>query len=472
MQNRQPLPASSPVPQNRVRPTTGVSRRFHLALHLVAAGLLCGAAWMLGSRPELAVHWWRWQKPLLALAATLALLGARPPQAALSRLSRRVCVVVMTVLLAVAALELFFRALGHDFRRQTARLRQLPPFYLRPDVPCGTVFFRRPGPMSWTGQPVRAALRAQGLDAAAYADEPVIEVRYDAQGFRNPPDLRAWEVAVAGDSFTELGHLPEEDLFTTLLGRRLGWRVRNLGVSNTGPLSHLTYLAEFGQSPATRHLVVVFYEGNDLADLRIERAAERRFQTTGQRPHRKSVPQTSLLRAWGEAWRARFAAPPPPPPRIPVEAYFLGATGRVAVTLSPPPPAWAEVDPETRAALEDFLSRFAALARERKAQPWLVFMPVKQRVWHGRLEFSAEAEAATARWTPTDLPAALADWCARHGLGFVDLTLALVADTRQHGQPLFNTLFDTHLNARGSRVVAEALARTFGENAGLPAAAR
>ncbi len=461
MQDRQPPPSPTPVHLDRGRSASRVSRPLHLTLHLVTAALLGVAAGMLGNRPELAVHWWRWQKPLLALAATLALLGAWPPQAALSRLSRRACVVGITVILAVGALELFFRALGHDFRRQTARLRQLPPFYLRPDVPCGTVFFRRPGPMSWTGQPVRAALRAQGLDAAAYADEPVIEVRYDAQGFRNPPNLRAWEMAVAGDSFTELGHLPEEDLFTTLLGRRLGWQVRNLGVSNTGPLSHLTYLAQFGHSPATRHWVVVFYEGNDLADLWIERAAERRIQTTGQRPHRKPVPQTSLLRAWGEAWRARFAAPPPPPPRIPVEAYFLGATGRVAVTLSPPPPVWAEVDPETRAALEDFLTRFAALARERKAQPWLVFMPVKQRVWHGRLEFTAEADPATVHWKPTDLPVALADLCARHDIGFVDLTPALVADTRQHGKPLFNTLFDTHLNARGSRVVAAELARVL-----------
>lgn len=446
-----------------------VSRKFHVTLHLLASGLLTGAAVAVGTLLEVAAHWWRLQTPLLAAAGMLALAAALPPQSGLARFSRRVCVLASALILSLAAIEAFFRGVRFDFRRQAAALERTPPFYRKPALPCGTVFFRRQGPLEWTGQPLRSVLRALHLEADAYADEPPVRVRYDAFGFRNHPRPEAWEIAVAGDSFTELGHLPHEDLFTTRLAARLGGRVLNLGASNTGPLMHLTYLAEFGRSPATREAMIVFYEGNDWADLAYESAAEQRFRATGRRPTREIRPQTSFLRALGEWMRAEPRPAPPAP--LPVEAWLLVRTGRVAVTLGPPPPAWGDLPPATRAACEDFLRRFAEWARAHAIRPWLAFMPVKQRVWHGLLEFSPAATPEMLRWQPTDAPAALAEACARYRIRFVDLTPALQADTRAHGEPVFNTLYDTHLNARGARVVAEALARAFEEPAAGPAAA-
>jgi lysophospholipase L1-like esterase len=447
-----------------------VSRKFHVALHLLAAGLLAGAAGAVGALPDIVTHWWRLQNPLLAAAAALALAAALPPQSGLARFSRRVCVLASAAILGLTAIETFFRSARFDFRRQADALERTPPFYRKPTLPCGTVFFRREGPLEWTGQPLRGVLRALQLEADACADEPPVRVRYDAFGFRNHPRPEAWEIAVAGDSFTELGYLQDEDLFTTRLAARLGCRVLNLGASNTGPLTHLTYLAEFGHSPATRDAMIVFYEGNDWADLAHESAAEQRFRATGRRPTREIRPQTSFLRALGEWVRAgsRPAAPAP----LPVDAWFLARTGRVAVTLGPPPLAWQDLPPATRDAFEDFLRRLADWAQARAVRPWLAFMPVKQRVWHGRLEFAPAATPEMRRWQPTDAPARLADACARHGIRFVDLTPALEADTRAHGEPVFNTLYDTHLNARGARVVAEALARVFEEPAAKPMASR
>jgi hypothetical protein len=42
----------------------------------------------------------------------------------------------------------------------------------------------------------------------------LLEAAYDRDGFRNP-DLEDWQVVVIGDSLTEQGYLPEEDLFTS-----------------------------------------------------------------------------------------------------------------------------------------------------------------------------------------------------------------------------------------------------------------
>jgi lysophospholipase L1-like esterase len=451
-------------------PLPRVRRKFHVVLHLLAAGLLAGAAVAVSALPEIATHWWRLQTPLLAAAGVLALMAAVPPQSRPARFSRRVCVLASAAILGLATSEAFFRVVRFDFRRQAAALERTPPFYRKPALPCGTVFFRRQGPLEWTGQPIRDVLRTLHLEAGAYADEPPVRVHYDAFGFRNHPRPEVWEIAVAGDSFTELGHLPDEDLFTTRLAARLGCRVLNLGASNTGPLTHLTYLAEFGRSPATREAVIVFYEGNDWADLAYESAAEQRFRATGRRPTREIRPQTSFLRALGE-W-VRTGPRPAPPVPLPVDAWLLVRTGRVAVTLGPPPPTWEDLPPTTRAACEDFLSRFADWARARAVRPWLAFMPVKQRVWHGLLEFSPAATPEMQRWQPTDAPTVLAAACARHHIRFVDLTPALQADTRTHGEPGFNLLYDTHLNARGARVVAEALARALGEPASGSAAAR
>ncbi len=63
-----------------------MNRNLHVTLHLSTASLLAGAAVALGHLPELAVHWWRWQNPLLGLAGALGLLSLWPPNAPLARL--------------------------------------------------------------------------------------------------------------------------------------------------------------------------------------------------------------------------------------------------------------------------------------------------------------------------------------------------------------------------------------------------
>ena len=109
------------------------------------------------------------------------------------------------------------------------------------------------GGSSWGARAAGAEVVC-GVDASAYADEPEVEVRYDADGLRNPPDLAAWDVAVVGVSFIEAGTVADADTPTAVLASRLGLVVKNVGVSHTGPRSHVRLLRELGND-------IVFFEG-------------------------------------------------------------------------------------------------------------------------------------------------------------------------------------------------------------------
>jgi hypothetical protein len=78
---------------------------------------------------------------------------------------------------------------------------------------------------------------ASGLHSNGGLDEAVSTIRYDGDGFRNPQDLDDWDLVVIGDSIVESGYLPYDALLTTQLGRLLDARVKNGGVSYTGPWS-------------------------------------------------------------------------------------------------------------------------------------------------------------------------------------------------------------------------------------------
>ncbi len=428
-------------------------------VHGITAASLLGTAAMVREQPGTPVLLFALREPMLAAGVVVLLtLGLRRP-AWLANLATRLCLALLAGISAFALAEVACRLARVDLRRQTARLERVAPYWRLPRVPEGTVFFRRAGPLEWTGQVIRRQLLESGLPATAYANEPVITVKYDALGFRNEPRPDAWSIAVAGDSFTELGCVAYDSLFTHVMSQRLRCDVLNLGVAGTGPLSHLTYLENHGLSPRTTDLMIVFFEGNDADDLLDELRAERNFQRTGERPLRDIQPQTSVLRAFGEL----LSAPgrPPPSNRAGIEAVFLGPQGEVPVSLGYPPPGGAELSGAMREAFTVFAQRYAAFAREHQVRPWLAYMPCKMRVLFGRLRLAPEADPVLHTWTPTDLPDFVATLCASHGIRFFDLTPALAGPTQATGELVYNHLFDSHLNARGSALVGEALAAEF-----------
>lgn len=437
-----------------------MSCRLYVALHIAAGVALMLAGWAAGSRAEIAAHWHGWQRPMIAAGLVLLLAAAFHRRKWISSVSATLCVSVLSLLLVVTALESAFRSSGFDFSHSEASQRNLPPFYRRPTVPVGTGFFRREGPDEWSGPVIRECMEQFHVSSEAYCDEPAITVRYDSHGFRNERWPAFWEIAVAGDSFVELGNLPFNELFTTLLGSLTQRPVLNLGASHTGPLTQLCYLENYGVSRRTRHVVVVFYEGNDLEDVAAEHKVQERFESTGQRPLLRFEKQTSMIRALGEQFsKPRFGTVAPR-----VNAHFTGRQGKIPITLLSRLVTNVVAGADKERAFDYFLERYGAFGTARGVQTWLAFMPCKTRALEGQFEWLQPEEALSLGLIHRGLPSAVAEKCSRHGIRFIDLTPALVKEGERAGELLYNSVFDSHLNARGSKVVARVLAESLCRN--------
>ena len=354
--------------------------------------------------------------------------------------------------------EAFFRLIEFDFAYEERAWRQVPVFYRQPTVPTGEVFFRRTGAQTWTGQVISTRMSQLGYQPNPYLDESVISVVYDDDGFRNRPGVSDWRIAVAGDSFTELGHLSDDELFTSVLASKLGVSVRNLGTSYTGPLSHLSYLRDYGVAAGTTHSIIIFFEGNDLEDLAAEYEDLRHWKETGQRPYREFKKQSSFVKAIAQLAKLVKHAATHDKEDL-TTAYFKATPSDIPITLGYAPEGSPDMSKETMRRLDYFLTQYAGFGHDRQIEVWLAFMPSKLRALHGKIEFSASAAERFRNWQPTDLPDVVSALCDEHGIGFLDLTPALTTGTDIENRLLYNSMYDTHLNEAGSRVVGQELAR-------------
>jgi hypothetical protein len=356
-------------------------------------------------------------------------------------------------MVALVATEVAARLFRFDMTR--GLFNRAPITYRLPNVPTGEAFFRRAGPAVWRGQARATMLRLAGGDPSYYADEPVVTIRYDAQGFRNEPPLDAWDVAVVGDSFTELGYLPYEDLFTTRAATLLGVRVKNLGAGYSGTLTHTHYLRTYGCHPEARHAVLAFFEGNDLQDTDRETQVLRAVRAGGPRPVVPTIvtPLTAAIGLVSRFQRRRDGVMP--------NATFVAGNQETPVTIDYTPPdeaAWAE---STTLALREGLAAYAEAARECGMVPWLLLMPAKLRVIHAHVRFLDSAVAAVRMWTPSDLPRFIERLSTELGIRYLDPTPELKA-LADHGVLPYSHVFDTHFSAEGSRAVGDVLARGLG----------
>ncbi len=411
---------------------------------------LLGRPFLFGSRAGLS----------LLLAALVLFAGALLRPGRLQRLASGFCCSFLGFVIALGSAEILFRAAGHDFLSWEERKKLIPPFFRLPDEPFAEGLFKRRGPDRWSGQVLRERVRQLGIVPDPYADEEPITVTYDADGFRNPDGLVDWDVVVAGDSFTELGYLPYEALSTSVLARELGLRVKNLGVCATSTLSQLAFLERFGVAKSTRHAFVVFFEGNDLLELHKEFAVVDGWRATGTSSVVRPGPNTSLIRFLAKklpqfVWRGSVDV---------MDAVFVGSSGDVPLTVMQAPPDPDSMPGEWKAELQEALDRYVALARGHGLEPWLAYVPCKLHVHRERLRFNDRAEPNVKRWKPNDLPGFVTALCAARGIGCVDTTPGLRAEAEASGGLLYNTIYDTHLNARGAEIVGKELARALRED--------
>ena len=408
-------------------------------------------------------------------------------------LQSRIFLVLVSSCVSLLAVEGACRVLEIDFEKKQKVLDAFPIYYRRPSVPTGEVFFRRPGPATWQGQVIYSGLKNMSsvywpsvapedelfIDELL-GDESKVTITYDKLGFRNPADLDDWDIVIVGDSYTELGHLPYEDLFTTRVGSGLGSRVKNLGVSHTGTLTHVHYLKEYGMSPSTKHAVVVFFEGNDIKDMLAEQEDLVGFRWTGQRKNLNVEKQTSFLKAIYRLARKVVTRADAPgdaraesgeneenkilPRRAFHNAYFQSKNGELAVSAWDMPPSRDKLNPNSIGLLDRTSAEWSEIARAEGIRPWLVYMPTKRRVLHGHLRFTEDALPRTVGWQPSAyLPELVKGLCEKNMIDYIDATPSLVRETRL-GNLTYNPIYDNHLNRHGSHVVAQVIADALGSS--------
>lgn len=364
--------------------------------------------------------------------------------------------VILSTTLLITICEVTFRVVGFDFERLNQPGDDIPIYYRTATVHAGEGVFRRPGPASWRGQVRRAYMRMQGTNDGPYAEEEPIVARYDALGFRNPEDLRDWDVVVTGDSFVELGFLPYEDLFTSIAARKLGLRVKNLGVSGTGPISQTFYVKNYGKAASTKDAVLCFFEGNDLEDLSRELRNTESFRTTGQPwEHRKQMSFLKTLFEKCHQLRQRGGT----------EVRGMGIKPNAALTTTHPErpmtvygmaPAWERLGQRREETVVRALASWASMVRSNSMRPWVAYLPDSHRVFHGLIHFT-DTNSAVANWKPGDFGAHLGAACTNLDIGFIDTFPALRREA-EAGRVPYNLIGDTHFSLDGSRIVADVLA--------------
>ncbi len=336
----------------------------------------------------------------------------------------------------------------------------MPVYFRTPSVRVESVFFRKPGNTHWEGRPLTLLMHnSKGTDTT-YADEPVTSIDYDADGFRNTPPLTDWDVAVIGDSYTELGYLPYDALFTTLMSRSIGLRVRNIGASSSGPLTYACFARHFAKAPSCRHAMFIFFEGNDVEDCETEWLALQQYERTGVPPNRDYIPQASLLTA---VWKSLPLLVNPYKPKSYANAWLRFPDREVPITFSdvwlPPDPA--QLTAQKSACLERALAQMKDAATHAGLKPWLVYLPACNRIYEGKVRFSNTTPRAAMEWKRNNLPDHIAKLCEKHGLTFLDTT-AQLQSALDSGRMVYNPIRDFHLNAEGCKVVSDVMSAAIG----------
>jgi hypothetical protein len=381
----------------------------------------------------------------------------------LHKYSTSLLVVQVVALVCIFGVEITGRILRFDYDFKAMALARTPIYYRQPLQWAGEAFYRRPGPDRWRGQVLRSGLIQSGyIDDGTYEAEPVRTIEYDQDGFRNPSGTGDWHIAVVGDSFTELGYLDYEQLFTTIAAHSIGRKVRNLGVSYTGTLAHSFYLRKFGNARSTTDAVLAFFEGNDIQDIVREHGGLLEWEVK----HRNNDPGnatllTDSLPAQSSFIRALYRLALRRPTRLPAfNAFYKHGGVLEPVQVVNTPPGSEELNLAQRYLVKGALLHWRDTARTLNLRPWLLYLPAKRRVLHAHLSFPQDADPTVSSWTPTDLPGWIRGLCEENGIRFIDPTGALI-DAANAGTSPYNLVFDLHLNQEGSEIVGRVLAQAL-----------
>jgi hypothetical protein len=317
--------------------------------------------------------------------------------------------------------------------------------------------FERPPHLRWEGLS-HGDLAILNQEKDPYA-RPVTFVT-DHEGFRNGQDLTQADLVFIGDSFTEAGNMPEDDTFVQRTAAALGRSARNLGrVGHTGP-SELVILRKYGLKCRPKTVIWQFAEDNDL----VEAILFQKWVDNGRPSYLRTTPMPKVERerSWmscSPTWRLFrcFRRPRPWPLRGTFqerdgEMYEVRFSELPAAKHSPlNHPGWP--------LLARSLRQGAQLLGEKNVQMLVLLIPMKTRVLGHSVTWNPDVQTRLrSDWDVPEvrsLAAYLRRLCEELEVPFVDATLVLRAAAAR-GDLVYLPL-DTHLSAKGHRVVSTAI---------------
>ena len=100
----------------------------------------------------------------------------------------------------------------------------------------------------------------------------LVTYKSDRFGFRNFNEI--WKknnlnTVIIGDSYAHGAQVLDDETISGILNRK-GKTTLNLGYGGTGPLSQYAILKEYIEEIKTNNILWIYYEGNDIYDLRFE----------------------------------------------------------------------------------------------------------------------------------------------------------------------------------------------------------
>ncbi len=276
----------------------------------------------------------------------------------------------------------------------------------------------------------------------AKADPVPFEFATDRFGLRSPKDKDDPRILCLGDSMLVGGLVPVASLLTERLEAKLGRSVLNVAEVGYSPAEELIRLETTQLSVRERLVVQFVFEGNDLQDTA-------RFTTRS--PGASNWPENGLVKSLarmlhrprlraGAVRHGEFADAADHH----IDVYFLYDAAAVRGAMSAYP------------LLESTLREANAKITHDGGRYAIALIPMKLRVLHDLVTWPSDSALLSKEMAESPLPDALERTCRDAGIPYLDLTPALAAAARAGRLPYFAA--DTHLDATGHQVIADAVA--------------
>lgn len=271
-----------------------------------------------------------------------------------------------------------------------------------------------------------------------------IPFRYhtDRRGYRNDLDRAAADVYLLGDSVLVAALLPFPQTVTARLESAIQKPVMEIALIGLGPQEEHQIFRDAKLDVRGRLVIQFIFEGNDMLD-------SKRFRETAN----KGSSATFLERSLSHQLLTRLQKLTQPVPDV--ATLRTGMIGQQKYTFRWARESFAGLEGETTA-ISDALEHFANEVRDAGGEFAIVFVPSKLRVLGPLCRFPPQSDLNNLASHLSPLRGYLRSWSDRNKIEFLDLTEPLQDAARAGRIPWF--WGDTHWNAEGHAVAAEAIA--------------